>query len=304
MTHSEVFTDAAAASAGESLSLRSAKVIALTGGSGRVGQRMRGALKGKVQSIRILDMIEPGELHEGETWSRADICDPEAMISALRGVDAIVHLAGYPNEQTIEDILRVNVLGTHNVYEAARQLGITRVVLGSSNHATGFYPRSQRVAPENMMRPDSFYGLSKCWNELEAGLYYEKFGIRSLIIRIANATMEPDNPRSDARSRGTWISPRDLAQLVLIGLEHPDIDCTTVYGVSGTDFGWWDNSTAEDLGYRPLDRGADHASSTSLEQSASEKPHIVEFFQGGRFCAMGHDGIVRQRRLRKVEDQE
>lgn len=299
MQYAEGLTDAAAASEGKPASSRSDQVVALTGGSGRVGQRIREALKGKIRSIRILDTTDPGDLREDETWTQVDICDFGAMRNALDGVDAVIHLAGYPGERAIEDILRVNVLGTHNLYEAARELGIKRVVLGSSNHATGFYPRDQQVPPDGLMRPDSFYGLGKCWNELEAGLYFEKFGIRSLIIRIANATIDPHDPRSDARSLGTWVSPRDLAQLILIGLEHPDIDCTTVYGVSQTEYDWWDNSTAAKLGYRPADRGTARGAAPSLSAQAStaENTQVADYFQGGRFCAKDHDGAIRRRRV-------
>lgn len=271
-------------------------MVALIGGSGRVGQRLRHALRGRVRSLRILDLVDPGALSENESWSQLDICDQASTTDALQGVEAIIHLAGFPGERPIEEIIRVNVLGTHNVYEAARRLGISRIILGSSNHVTGFYPRDQIVSPDGPMRPDSFYALGKCWNELEAGLYFEKFGIESFIIRIANASIDPEDPRSDDRSRATWISARDLAQLVVIGLEEPRIDCTAVYGVSQTPYGWWDNARAYELGYRPLDRGSDFTQSANIQSSSPQNSHIAGKFQGGRFCSIDHDGTVRTRR--------
>lgn len=286
-------TDAVPASDDITIPVYSDKVVAVLGGSGRVGTRLRIALEGKVRAVRVLDLKSPDSLQANETWSSVDICDLNSTLSALNGVDAIIHLAGFPGERPIEDIVRVNVLGTHNVYEAARELGIKRVVLGSSNHVTGFFARDQRVSPVGAMRPDSFYGLSKCWNELEAGLYFQKCGIESFIIRIANASMEPADSRSDERSRATWVSPRDLAQLVLIGLESLEVDCTTVYGVSQSPYAWWDNSVAEALGYKPADRGMDYAIPHPSVPAAGEKQHISAHFQGGRFCAIGHDGVLR-----------
>jgi len=286
-------TDVSRASEGVIASLYSDKVVAILGGSGRVGAKLRVALEGKVRAIRVLDLVSPSSLQANESWSSVDICDLDSTESALRGVDAIVHLAGFPGERSIDDIVRVNVLGTHNVYEAARRLGIKRVVLGSSNHVTGFFARDRRVSPAGAMRPDSFYGLGKCWNELEAGLYFQKHGIESFIIRIANASMEPDDSRSDERSRATWVSPRDLAQLVLLGLEKPEVDCVTVYGVSQGPFTWWDNSVAEEFGYQPVDRGMDHSKPTFPVSTPGETQHISDHFQGGRFCAMGHDGVLR-----------
>ncbi|TDX70397.1 uronate dehydrogenase [Neorhizobium sp. R1-B] len=288
--------DAAPASERESTPGYCDKVVALFGGSGRVGKKLRAALQGKIRSVRILDLVAPDEACANETWSPVDICDFGSTLKALKGIDAIVHLAGFPGERPIEDIVRVNVMGTHNIYEAARQLGISRVVLGSSNHVTGFFTRDQRVSPDGPMRPDSLYGLGKCWNELEAGLYFQKHGIESFIIRIANATMEPADSRSDERSRATWLSGRDLAQLVMIGLESPHVDCTTVYGVSQSPFSWWDNSVAFKLGYDPLDRGVDHTPPLATTPPGVENRHIADHFQGGRFCAIDHDGVVRTRR--------
>jgi uronate dehydrogenase len=270
---------------------KSAKRVAITGGSGRVGTALRRALAGKVASIKIVDTADPGPLDDNQTWEQADVSDGEALTACMADVDAIVHLAGYPNERGIEDILRVNVLGTHNVLEAARRNGIGRVVFGSSNHTVGFYPRQTVVSDSDPMRPDSLYGLSKCWGELEAGLYFDKFGIRTLNIRIGNAGERPE----DARALRIWVSPRDLAQLVLIGLEHSDVTCTTVYGISQVEGGWLDNSTAATLGYSPADRAESMAGPDNAQERPSPMPHIAEFFQGGRFCVIAHDGTLRDR---------
>lgn len=271
----------------------SAKSIVLTGGAGNVGRVLRRALAGRIAAVRILDIVDPGPLAEHESWVPADITDLAALTAAVEGADAIVHFAGYPNERAAEDMLRVNVLGTHNVYEAAVRAGIGRVVLASSNHVTGFYPRDARIGVEDQMRPDGLYGLSKCWGELEAGIYFEKTGIRTLAIRIGNAGERP----FDARGLAVWISPRDLAQLVLIGLEHPEIDCTTVYGASATDAAWWDNSVATALGYRPQDRTVDFAAPEAFQPKVSPLPQVTDHFQGGWFSAQGHDGAVRRRRV-------
>ena len=271
----------------------SAKSIVLTGGAGNVGRVLRRALAGRIGAVRILDIVDPGELAEHESWTSVDITDLAALTAAVEGADAIVHFAGYPNERAAEDMLRVNVLGTHNVYEAAVRAGIDRVVQASSNHVTGFYPRDARVGVEDQMRPDGLYGLSKCWGELEAGVYFEKAGIRTLAIRIGNAGVRP----LDARGLAVWISPRDLAQLVLIGLEHPDIDCTTVYGASATDAAWWDNSVATALGYRPQDRTVDFAAPEAFQTKPSDLPQVTDHFQGGWFSAQGHDGVERRRRV-------
>lgn len=264
--------------------------IIVTGGAGRVARSLRRAMSAEFRAVDVLDLVAETDLAPNERSVVCDITDPEALVRACADADAILHYAGYPNERPVEDMLRLNVQGTWNIYEAARRCGIGRVILASSNHATGFYPRSQTVSPEMPMRPDGTYGLSKCWGELVAGLYWDKHGIRSLSIRIGNSGMGPPKTR---RGLYTWISARDLAQLTRIGLTHPLIDATTVYGVSALDGGWWDNSIAEALGYRPQDRIEDFAAPGAAD-SAPESD-VAEMFQGGMFCDIDHDGTIRLR---------
>lgn len=263
--------------------------VVITGGAGKVGRSLRAAMSAEFAEVVVLDLVGETVLAPNETAMVCDVTDRAALTRALAGADAVVHLAGYPTEQAVEDILQVNCLGTWNIYEAARENGIGRVVFASSNHATGFYPRDQVVSPSMPMRPDGTYGLSKCWGELVAGLYWDRAGIRTLSIRIGNAL----GPPPSRRAIEVWISARDLAQLVRIGLTHPEVDATVVYGISDRDNAWWDNSVARALGYRPQDRNADHAL-PGAATSPLESP-VAEAFQGGGFCDHRHDGVIRSR---------
>ncbi|RYE82460.1 MAG: NAD(P)-dependent oxidoreductase, partial [Hyphomicrobiales bacterium] len=208
--------------------------VAITGGAGRVATALRKLLSPRVRHVRIVDIVEPTELAPNESFVRADLTVLDEAVTALEGVDGVIHLAGIPSEKALADMIQANVIGTSHVYEAAKLTGVPRVVLGSSNHSTGFYPRDVVVGPDAPMRPDSIYGLTKCWGELVAGMYYDKHGIRSLVIRIGNAQDRPRAPRS----LEVWISPGDLAQLCEIGLTHPDVDVKTVFGVSAGGGSW------------------------------------------------------------------
>ncbi|MBY4590176.1 MULTISPECIES: NAD-dependent epimerase/dehydratase family protein [Rhizobium] len=262
------------------------KRIAMTGAAGRVGTLLRPLLRAHFGHVSLIDLQEPTGLGDNETFVRADLTKLDETKAALKDIDGVVHLAGIASGTDMNAILHANVLGTYNLYEAARINKVERVVYASSNHATGFYPRGEIISPLDPMRPDSPYGLSKCWGELVAGLYYDTSGIRSLSIRIGNAGTYPNSERSIA----IWISARDLAQLVRIGLTHPLIAATVVYGVSDTDEKWWDNDLARRLGYQPEDRPRDHA---RIEQGA-EGP-VALAFQGGGFCEINHDGTIRMR---------
>ena len=266
----------------------SALKLAIVGGSGRVGSGLRKILSPLVHSILVMDMNPPETLDANETFAQIDMADVSGMVDAFAGMDGVILMAGIPREAPLEDIVRVNVMGTSNVYEAARLAGVSRVVLGSSNHSVGYYSRDTVVSGLSQMRPDGLYGLSKSWSELVAGLYFDKFGLRSLIIRIGNAGKLPRT----IRALEVWVSPADLAQLTLIGLTHPDVDATTVFGVSAGGGKWWDNSAATRLGYKPKDVIADFA---APELAVDDDNEVAQFFQGGRHAAANHVGGPRKR---------
>jgi uronate dehydrogenase len=256
-----------------------------------VGTALRKVLSPRLRHVRVVDLVEPAELLPNETFIRADMSVLEQAVAAVQGMDGIIHLAGIPGERPLEELVQANVIGTSNLYEAAKRTGVKRVVQGSSNHAMGMYPRDVVVGPNDPMRPDSIYGLTKCWGELVAGLYYDKQGIRSLIVRIGNAQDMPRSPRS----REIWISPDDMAQLCEIGLTHPDLDVKTVYGVSAGGGSWWKNSDAEALGYKPRDVINDFAHPDAFKPEPADTPEVDLFFQGAGFCRIDHDGVLRRR---------
>ena len=270
------------------LSTYKALKLAIVGGSGRVGTVLRKELAPLVQSIVVLGRSAPDNLAPNETFVEADLSEVDKMRAAFEGIDGVIHMAGIPKEAPLEDIVKVNVVGTSNLYEAARLANVPRVILGSSNHAIGYYPRDVVVSGTSQMRPDGLYGLSKCWTELVAGLYYDKYGLRSLIIRIGNASKQPKT----LRSLEVWVSPADLCQLTLIGLTHPDVDATTVFGVSAGGGAWWDNTAAFKLGYQPRDVIAEHAAPELVTEDESE---ASLFYQGGRFAGANHQGGIRTR---------
>jgi len=175
-------------------------------------------------------------------------------------------------------ILRTNIVGCYNIFEAARSNGIKRILFATSNHATGFYRRDQKIDHRVYPKPDSRYGLSKVFGEQLGSLYADKYGMQVFCMRIGNVNPAP----LDKRRLSIWISPRDFGQMVKIGIEHPDIRFEIVYGVSGNQRSWYDNSNAERLGYRPQDDAETYADAVL----AKEKPSAdrrAETFQGGSF---------------------
>lgn len=223
--------------------------ILITGAAGKIGSSLRAGLRGAYPVIRLTDRVDMGEAGPGEEVMIADLADLAAVETAVEGVDAIVHFGAIAEEDEWQAILSANIIGTYNIFEAARRQGVKRVVFASSLHVTGFYRCTQRIDPGMPMRPDSRYGVSKAFGEMLASLYADKHGIACVCLRIGTFN---DRPRGK-RMMSTWISPRDMTQLVRCSLEAPDIHFLVVYGVSANKRSWWDNSMAERLGYAPQD---------------------------------------------------
>ncbi len=252
------------------------KTVLITGAAGDVGTHLRRELAAKYR-IRASDLRDLKEKFKGQAFMRADISDFKAALRITKGVDAVIHLGGYSVEGPWEGILSANIIGCYNVFEAARRNGVKRILFPTSNHAVGFYRRDQTIDHRVYIKPDSRYGVSKVFGEALGSLYADKYGMEVFCMRIGNVNPAP----IDKRRLSIWFSPRDLAQLVTIGIEHPEIRFEIVYGISGNNRAWYDNANALRLGYRPQDDSEKFAS----EVLAREKPGdpVAEQYQGGTF---------------------
>ncbi len=227
------------------------KKLLITGASGKVGWSLTSKLRetGRYE-IAATDL----EAEAGRGIAALDMTDPDAVRAAARGMDAILHIGwAEDDEDFLGKVLPVNVTGAYHIYEAARECGVSRVVFASSNHATGFYSAEERVEPEDPYRPDSFYGLSKCYIELLGRLYADKHGISSINVRIGNY---PGNrPPASKRALKIWISERDLASLFACCVDaDPSFDFLSLYGTSANAHNYYDIGYLKELiGYEPQD---------------------------------------------------
>jgi uronate dehydrogenase len=258
--------------------------LLLTGAAGTLGRMLAPSLRGLCDTLRLSDLPGPLAtlaLQPGDEAGPADLADAAAMNGLLQGVQAVVHLGGVAVEGPFAPILAANLAGTTHLYEAARRAGTKRVVFASSNHVTGCHAQGETISVNDAPRPDGFYGASKLYGEGLAQLYFHRHGIQSVCLRIGSATPEP----SDARALATWISPRDLAQLVRCALTAPAVGCTVAYGCSANTRRWWqDESTWARLGYAPQD---------NAEAWAPQVQHLLlrkgpqRKLQGGSFLGIG-----------------
>ncbi len=260
------------------------QTLLLTGAAGTLGQALAPSLCDLTQHLRVSDLAPP--LAQAQLPSQAvrvpcELADAAAVRSLLQGVDAVVHLGGISVEGPFEPILQANIRGLHNLYEAARRQGVKRIVFASSNHVTGCYPRDHLIDPLAPARPDGNYGLSKLFGEGLASLYWDRFGIESVCLRIGTATPMPP----DQRGLSTWISLPDLTELVRCALTAPSVGFLVAYGMSGNTRAFWDTQAAWDkLGFVPQHNAQTYAPQVQHLQQPQGPQRLL---QGGSFLGIG-----------------
>jgi uronate dehydrogenase len=232
--------------------------VLLTGAAGRIGTVLRGGLPERGWAVRCLDVVPVTDERPGEEQVVADVTDLAAMVAASQGASAVVHLAGISGESTWPAISAANIEGTYCALEAARRAGVSRVVLASSNHATGYTPRPDGGLLREVdapPRPDTYYGVSKVAMEALGSLYVDRYGLDVVCLRIGSAFAEP----TTTRQLSTWLSPADTVALVDAALTAPAPGFSVVWGVSANTRNWWDLTAARALGYEPTDDAEVHA---------------------------------------------
>ena len=234
--------------------------LLITGHTGVVGQILWRGLEDAFELYGV-------DIHKDastENRFQADIANPdeiEAVFRQIPQLSHLVHLAGNPRvDADWRSVWINNIAGTRHVYEAARIHGVKRVVFASSNHVTGAYegippnlhtqPNPTLISPQHSIRPDGYYGVSKAAGEAIARMYYELHGIESVCLRIGTV-LKDDDPTKDPRHKSTWLSHRDLVQLVRRSL-FAEVKFAVYYGVSNNRKRFWDISNAEaEVGYQP-----------------------------------------------------
>ncbi|MEY4449402.1 MAG: hypothetical protein RLZZ433_2417 [Pseudomonadota bacterium] len=260
--------------------------LLLTGAAGQLGQEMRPRLKAYCDVLRVSDQKSMGDAQTCEEVFITDLANASDMQNLLTGVDAVVHLGGISTEQAWAPILASNIVGMVNLYEAARLQGTKRVVFASSNHVTGFYRQDEVIDTKMPPKPDGFYGLSKAFGEDLAEMYWARWGIETVSIRIGSALPAP----KDRRMLSTWISFDDLERLVVAALTAPIVGHTIIFGMSDNQTSWWDNTHAKHIGYRALDSSDVFRQEVEARQPQIDRHDKAALYQGGAFVKVAPHG--------------
>jgi uronate dehydrogenase len=253
--------------------------ILLTGAAGVLGCWLRPELLKRYRTLRCSDIVASAESHPGEEHRTGDLADRAFVDDLVAGTSAILHFGGLSVENSFDNILHANILGTYNVFEAARRHGVKRIVFASSNHAIGFWGRDVRLDANAVQRPDTYYGVSKAFGEDLARLYVDKHGLEIACLRIGSALPAPTEPRH----LSTWLSYPDLLRLIEACLDAERLSFAVVYGASANTRCWWDNSLHPEIDYRPQDNAEDYADRILAGGDTRDPNDRAVKFQGGTF---------------------
>ena len=260
------------------------KRLLITGAAGNLGKICREGLKGYADVIRLSDLAPMDPAGPNEEVVQCDLADRAAVHELTKDVDGIVHLGGISIEAAFDDLLQANLLGTYNLYEGARKNGKPRILFASSNHAIGFHKRTTKLDDASEQRPDSLYGVTKCYGEALASYYNDKFDVETVSLRIGSCFEKPRN----RRMLSTWMSPRDFMSLIKAVFDTPMTGHLVMYGVSNNASKWWSNDHAAFLGWNPQDSSEQFRAEIEAASEAEDRHDPAVIYQGGPFASAGH----------------
>ena len=228
-------------------------------------------------------------MYPGERYLKADLANYDEIHALLEGADMVVHFGAISDEAPFDQILGPNIIGAYNIWEAAYQHGLRRVVYASSIHAVGMHKRQDFIGTDVPHRPDTYYGLAKCFAEDLASMYWDKRGLESVCMRILSCAQV-----NNTRALGTWLSYDDLIQMVTRAIDTPTTRYSLVYGISNNDRAPVDNASASYLGYKPKDNAEEFASEVLAEAEPANINDAAHMYHGGPFAAipLGESGIA------------
>lgn len=275
------------------------KKLVLTGAAGRLGSYLREPLSKLADTLVSTDIVQDiGALYPGESYVCADLASFDAIEAVLQGADMVVHFGAIGDEAPFEQIVGPNIIGAYNVWEAAHRHGVRRVIYASSIHAVGMHPKQDFIGVDAAHRPDTFYGLAKCFAEDLGRMYWDKRGLEAVCLRILSCAQV-----TSPRALGSWLSYDDLIQLVTRTIDTPTTGFAVIYGVSDNDRTPVDNSGASFLGYRPRDNAEQFAETILASAAPADSTDLAQMCHGGPFASvpLGQSG---QASMNIVDDKK
>lgn len=261
--------------------------VLITGSSGRVGRAIYPRLEEKYD-VSGLDIVK----HSRHDTYIGDITKIDEVKPAFEGQDAVIHLAGKPSPlYPWDEILKHNIIGTYNVFEASHEVGVNKIIFASSLRVVHMYDEEYKpeiyepssnisIDHTDPVRPDSYYAVSKLFGEQLGRMYTESrsppsqfYVLRSGGVTEDNHPFSPVDKRVEKgeiekgsehyinqinRRKGLWLSHKDYTQIVDKMLQDKSVNYGIFFGVSDNDRRWVDIENAREvLGYEPINNSSE-----------------------------------------------
>lgn len=235
------------------------KKVLFLGATGRIGPSLiEEYLKHYKKDYEIiLGIHKKGQTH-GLKTVKFDLTNIKKLKSIMKGIDTVVNLAANSNPNAkFSEILEPNIIGAYNVFEAARQSKVKRVIFASSVHAIRGYKIGEKVRHNYVPKPTCYYGASKIWGESLCYIYSSKYDMSCLAIRVG-AYVSNNLKKKVCLTRDNFdyvISQRDMAQLIYRCVVAPKkIKYGILAGISNNNNKYMDlKYTKKLVGYKPQD---------------------------------------------------
>ena len=271
--------------------------IVLTGAGGRLGSYLREPISNLCNYLVSTDIKENiGPLYENEKFIQADLSNFDEINPIIENATMVCHFGAIVDELPFNKLLGPNYIGSYNIWESSRRHNVKRVIYSSSMHAVGMYPKTMTLKTDTPHRPDSFYGLAKCFTEDLAKMYFEKNAIEAVCLRIASCA-----PVNTARSLSSWLSYNDLIKLVTKSIDTPYTGYTIIYGISNNDRKNVDNSNASHIGYIPEDNAEIFAEEILQKDLTEELNDKGNQCHGGAFASTDL-GVSPMKKMNIIHD--
>ena len=229
------------------------KKVLITGAGGRIGNIICPILA-DIYNLRFFDTKKLKSIKNEEIFI-GNILDMKSLQTAMEDIDVVIHLAAISDEDDfVNKILPINIQGTYNVLEAAKNSKVKKVILASTIQTIWNYPNNKIITTDMPSRPFNLYACSKLFGE-NAGKYYsEKFGISVICLRIGYMLPYGHEWLEDSEKKKSWTSPNDLIQIINKCIDNEDLKYEIFFAISENENAYLDISNLKKkLNYKSID---------------------------------------------------